>query len=152
MTDECTDVGFQVLTVAFMKSTIFWDVTPSSSLKVNRRFGGTYRLHLQGLRILLLPQRYSPGWALPSLTTPPPFFSTPLLLPPSSDPHDPQILLQALQPSLPWPSTSPSSLYSPMQQLPCLTHSLRVAWPCQSPEPHKSHDVFASEDLFQFSV
>jgi hypothetical protein len=30
-----------------MKSTIFWDITPSSPLSVNRRFGGTYRLHLQ---------------------------------------------------------------------------------------------------------
>jgi hypothetical protein len=25
------------------KSTIFWDITPCSPLKVNRRFGGTYR-------------------------------------------------------------------------------------------------------------
>jgi hypothetical protein len=31
-----------------VKSTIFWDITPCSSLKVNRRFGGTYHLHLQG--------------------------------------------------------------------------------------------------------
>jgi hypothetical protein len=30
-----------------MKSTIFWDITPNSPLKFNRRFGGTYRLHLQ---------------------------------------------------------------------------------------------------------
>jgi hypothetical protein len=28
-------------------STIFWDIMPCSLLKVNRRFGGTYRLHLQ---------------------------------------------------------------------------------------------------------
>jgi hypothetical protein len=34
-----------------MKSTIFWDITPCSPLKVNRRFGGTYCLHLQGRRI-----------------------------------------------------------------------------------------------------
>jgi hypothetical protein len=27
---------------------MFWDITPRSSLKVNRRFGGTYRLHPQG--------------------------------------------------------------------------------------------------------
>jgi hypothetical protein len=33
------------------KNTIFWAVTPCSPLKVNRRFGGTYRLHLQGWRI-----------------------------------------------------------------------------------------------------
>jgi hypothetical protein len=33
-----------------MKSIIFWDVTPCSLLSCNRRFGGTYRLHLQGRR------------------------------------------------------------------------------------------------------
>jgi hypothetical protein len=32
------------------KSIIFWDMTPCSPLSVNRRFGGTYRLHLQGRR------------------------------------------------------------------------------------------------------
>jgi hypothetical protein len=31
-----------------MKSCIFWYITPCSPLKGNRRFGGTYRLHLQG--------------------------------------------------------------------------------------------------------
>jgi hypothetical protein len=36
-------VGFEV-----MKSTILWDITQYSQLSVNRRFGGTYRLHLQG--------------------------------------------------------------------------------------------------------
>jgi hypothetical protein len=30
-----------------MKSTIFWDITLCSLLSVKRRFGGTYRLHLQ---------------------------------------------------------------------------------------------------------
>jgi hypothetical protein len=30
------------------KSTIFWNITPCSPLSVNRSFGGTYRLHLQG--------------------------------------------------------------------------------------------------------
>jgi hypothetical protein len=29
----------------------FWDITPCSPLKVNRRFGGTHRLHLQYRRI-----------------------------------------------------------------------------------------------------
>jgi hypothetical protein len=32
-----------------MKKAVFWDVAPCSS-GVNRRFGGTYRLHLQGRR------------------------------------------------------------------------------------------------------
>jgi hypothetical protein len=30
-----------------MKKAVFWDVAPCKS-GVNRRFGGTYRLHLQG--------------------------------------------------------------------------------------------------------
>jgi hypothetical protein len=33
-----------------MKSSIFWDTRPSISLKVNRRFGGTCRLNIQGQR------------------------------------------------------------------------------------------------------
>jgi hypothetical protein len=41
-------VGFEVLTAVVMKNTIFWDITSSRPLKVNRRFGGTCRLHLQG--------------------------------------------------------------------------------------------------------
>jgi hypothetical protein len=32
----------------FMKSTLFCDIMPCSPLSVNRRIGGTYRLHLQG--------------------------------------------------------------------------------------------------------
>jgi hypothetical protein len=35
----------------FMKSTIFLNITQCSPLKVNRRFGGKYLLHLQGRRI-----------------------------------------------------------------------------------------------------
>jgi hypothetical protein len=31
-----------------LRSSVFWDITLCSPLKVNRRFGGTYRLHLQG--------------------------------------------------------------------------------------------------------
>jgi hypothetical protein len=33
-------VGFEVLTAVVMKSTIFWDITPCSPLKVNWRFRG----------------------------------------------------------------------------------------------------------------
>jgi hypothetical protein len=33
-----------------MKSAVFWDMTPCTSC-VNRNFGGTYRLHLQGRKI-----------------------------------------------------------------------------------------------------
>jgi hypothetical protein len=42
--------GFEVLTAVVMKSSIFWDIMQCSSLKVNWRFGRTYRLHLQGRR------------------------------------------------------------------------------------------------------
>jgi hypothetical protein len=41
-------VGFKVLTAVVVKSTVFWDITPCSPLKVKRRFGGTYRLHHPG--------------------------------------------------------------------------------------------------------
>jgi hypothetical protein len=41
-------VGFEVLTAVVMENTVLWDITPCSPLKVNRRFGGAYRLHLQG--------------------------------------------------------------------------------------------------------
>jgi hypothetical protein len=35
-----------------LKSSIFWDITACSPLKVNLRFGGTCRLHRQGRRII----------------------------------------------------------------------------------------------------
>jgi hypothetical protein len=46
-------VGFSVLTAAVVKSSVFWDkwVTLCSQLQVDRRFGETCRLHLQGGRI-----------------------------------------------------------------------------------------------------
>jgi hypothetical protein len=31
-----------------VKSILFWGITPCSPFKVNRRSGGTYRLHIQG--------------------------------------------------------------------------------------------------------
>jgi hypothetical protein len=33
-------VGFEVLTAVVMKNTLVWDITPTSPLKVNQRFGG----------------------------------------------------------------------------------------------------------------
>jgi hypothetical protein len=36
--------GFEVLTAVVIKSYIFWDITPCSLLKINRRFGRTYAL------------------------------------------------------------------------------------------------------------
>jgi hypothetical protein len=43
-------VGFEVFRAVVMKSIFFWDMTPCSLLSFNRRFGGTYHLHLQGRR------------------------------------------------------------------------------------------------------
>jgi hypothetical protein len=40
-----------------MKITIFWDTTPYSPFGVNRRFGGTYRLHLGHLILRLFLAR-----------------------------------------------------------------------------------------------
>jgi hypothetical protein len=48
LTETLSLVGFQVLTAVVMKCTVFWNITSCSPLSVNRRFGGTYRLHLQG--------------------------------------------------------------------------------------------------------
>jgi hypothetical protein len=38
--------GFEV-----SESSMFWDIMPCSTLKVNRRFGAAYHLHLQVTRI-----------------------------------------------------------------------------------------------------
>jgi hypothetical protein len=50
MIDSCF-LRFEILTVVVMKSTVFWDITPCSPLKVNRHFGGKYRLHIQDRKI-----------------------------------------------------------------------------------------------------
>jgi hypothetical protein len=42
-----------IVTPNFIKSIIFWDITPCRPLNFNWRFGGTYRLHLQDRRISL---------------------------------------------------------------------------------------------------
>jgi hypothetical protein len=41
---------FEVFTAVTMKNAVLWDVAQCSS-SVNRRFGGTYRLHIQGRKI-----------------------------------------------------------------------------------------------------
>jgi hypothetical protein len=41
------NLGSEVLTTEVMKSSLFWDITPCSPLKVNRRFGATCGLHLR---------------------------------------------------------------------------------------------------------
>jgi hypothetical protein len=42
-------VRFEVSTAMTMKNAVFWDVAPCRYC-INRRFRGTYRLHLQGRR------------------------------------------------------------------------------------------------------
>jgi hypothetical protein len=44
-----------------MKSSILWDIMPCSPLKVNRRFGGKFRLHLQGRRASKARDQHGPG-------------------------------------------------------------------------------------------
>jgi hypothetical protein len=43
--------GFEVLKAVIVKCSVFWDVTPCSPFKVNRRFGGKYCILLHGRRI-----------------------------------------------------------------------------------------------------
>jgi hypothetical protein len=43
-------VRFEAFTAVTMKNVVFWDVELCRSC-VNRHFGGTYRLHLQGRKI-----------------------------------------------------------------------------------------------------
>jgi uncharacterized protein YqgC (DUF456 family) len=45
----CNLVRFEVSTAVTIMI-IFWEMTPCGSYK-NRRFGGSYRLHLQGARV-----------------------------------------------------------------------------------------------------
>jgi hypothetical protein len=44
-------VGFEVFTAVTMKNAVFWGVAPCRCGRLNRHFGGSYRLHLQGRKI-----------------------------------------------------------------------------------------------------
>jgi hypothetical protein len=46
-----TCAGFEAFKPVVMKSSVLWNITPCSPLKVNRRFGETCHLHLQHRRI-----------------------------------------------------------------------------------------------------
>jgi hypothetical protein len=48
---NCEVLDLRFFTAAVMKNSVFWDVTPYRQFIFERRFGGTYRLHLQGRRI-----------------------------------------------------------------------------------------------------
>jgi hypothetical protein len=44
------------------KMTAAWDMTPCGALRVNRLFGGAFRLHLQGKRISRARNQRKNGW------------------------------------------------------------------------------------------
>jgi hypothetical protein len=44
-------IKFDVLTAVVMKSSVFWDITPYSLLKINQHLRGICYLYLQGRRI-----------------------------------------------------------------------------------------------------
>jgi hypothetical protein len=48
--------------LSLMQNSVFWDKTSCSPLKVNRRFGGTYRLHLQSRIISRARYRRKSRW------------------------------------------------------------------------------------------
>jgi hypothetical protein len=52
-------VGPKDLKAVRMSSSIYWDIWPCSPLKVNLRFEGTYRLHLQGVKVRQARSHYS---------------------------------------------------------------------------------------------
>jgi hypothetical protein len=47
-------VFWDIFTAVTKKDVVFWDVTPCGCSK-NQRFGGTYRIHLEGNKILIHP-------------------------------------------------------------------------------------------------
>jgi hypothetical protein len=55
-------VGLEILTAVVMNSSISWDVTPCSSLKVNRCFGEIFHLHLHGPRISQAKNQIENRW------------------------------------------------------------------------------------------
>jgi hypothetical protein len=59
---------FEVFTEVVIKSTVFWNITLCSPLNVNRRFGGKYRLHIQGRRISRARNQRESRWQAYSCT------------------------------------------------------------------------------------
>jgi hypothetical protein len=50
------------LPLYYVKSSIFWDITPGSLLKVNGPFTGTCHPHLQGRRIIQAKRQRESRW------------------------------------------------------------------------------------------
>jgi hypothetical protein len=51
MTNTLYLVGFEVFKAVTMKNAVLWGVAPCRSDRLNRSFGGSYRIHLQGKKI-----------------------------------------------------------------------------------------------------
>jgi hypothetical protein len=58
-------VGFEVFTAVVMKYIISWDMTLCSLSSFSRRFGGKYRLHLQGRRNKFSKNQLASRWPPP---------------------------------------------------------------------------------------
>lgn len=58
----CCNARFGVPTLMNMKNTVFWDITPCSSLKTNRRCGETWHLRLYDWRISQARNRPESRW------------------------------------------------------------------------------------------
>jgi hypothetical protein len=54
-------VGFEFRTTVVTNSSLFWGITPCSPFKANRRLGGTYRLGVQGRRIIQARNQHEAG-------------------------------------------------------------------------------------------
>jgi hypothetical protein len=60
--DECSAwPGHHLQSSGLLKSSVIWDITPCSLLKVSRRFRGTCCLHLQGQRITQARNHHEAG-------------------------------------------------------------------------------------------
>jgi hypothetical protein len=55
------NVPSEFLTPVTIKSSVFWDITPCSPVKVSRRFGRTYCPHLQNRRASKASSQYETG-------------------------------------------------------------------------------------------
>jgi hypothetical protein len=62
---------YEILTAVNAKITVFWDITPFNTLRVNRRLGRTYSLHLQGRKISRARKKvgFPPAFTLVSCLT-----------------------------------------------------------------------------------
>jgi hypothetical protein len=70
MSTICCILHYYCINQHNVKSTIFWDIALCNPFSVNRCFGGTYRLHLQGRKYKLIKK---PAWkqVASSLFSPP---------------------------------------------------------------------------------